>query len=364
MEGLIKEAEDVIRYIDDWEPSDEEDELDEEELWEPVIRHMTGYPVLALDVSFGVKDKEKEGWLERIRSLTGKGILKLVLPEDSKISGGKPDLSQAPSTLSGRGTEHFTGVSGLVDRLMVAEYGVRYFSHFQKKMENGVIYEMEYVLYGKKTDKENLEASVLRLVTVRQGLNLIHILSDGQKRQEAEALAASITGGMGLLPLTAVVTFFVMGMWALAEAFVDVRCLLNGGKVPLVKAVSDWQLSLEGVLKIGAEGKLPDLGENITVWGNETADESRSSSKKGLDLTGYLRMFLFVSYGSEPLFRMMDMMQMNIRKEQPDFLLEKCVCMVDAEAGFCGKPVFFSSGPWKTLRKTRFSVSGNYFTKP
>ena len=364
MEGLIKEAEDVIRYIDDWEPSDEEDELDEEELWEPVIRHMTGYPVLALDVSFGVKDKEKEGWLERIRSLTGKGILKLVLPEDSKISGGKPDLSQAPSTLSGRGTEHFTGVSGLVDRLMVAEYGVRYFPHFQKKMENGAIYEMEYVLYGKKTDKENLEASVLRLVTVRQGLNLIHILSDGQKRQEAEALAASITGGMGLLPLTAVVTFFVMGMWALAEAFVDVRCLLNGGKVPLVKAVSDWQLSLEGVLKIGAEGKLPDLGENITVWGNETADESRSGSKKGLDLTGYLRMFLFVSYGSEPLFRMMDMMQMNIRKEQPDFLLEKCVCMVDAEAGFCGKPVFFSSGPWKTLRKTRFSVSGNYFTKP
>ena len=364
MEGLIKEAEDVTRYIDDWEPSDEEDELDEEELWEPVIRHMTGYPVLALDVSFGVKDKEKEGWLERIRSLTGKGILKLVLPEDSKISGGKPDLSQAPSTLSGRGTEHFNGVSGLVDRLLVAEYGVRYFPHFQKKMENGAIYEMEYVLYGKKTDKENLEASVLRLVTVRQGLNLIHILSDGQKRQEAEALAASITGGMGLLPLTAVVTFFVMGMWALAEAFVDVRCLLNGGKVPLVKAVSDWQLSLEGVLKIGAEGKLPDLGENITVWGNETADESRSGSKKGLDLTGYLRMFLFVSYGSEPLFRMMDMMQMNIRKEQPDFLLEKCVCMVDAEAGFCGKPVFFSSGPWKTLRKTRFSVSGNYFTKP
>ncbi len=58
---------------------------------------------------------------------------------------------------------------------------------------------------------------------------------------------------------------------------------------------------------------------------------------------------------------MMDMMQMNIRKEQPDFLLEKCVCMVDAEAGFCGKPVFFSSGPWKTLRKTRFSVEWKLF---
>ena len=32
MEQLIEEAEEVIQYIDDWEPSDEEDDLDEEEL--------------------------------------------------------------------------------------------------------------------------------------------------------------------------------------------------------------------------------------------------------------------------------------------------------------------------------------------
>ena len=47
MEQLIEEAEDVIQYIDNWTPSDEEDELDEEELWEPVARHMAGYPVLS-----------------------------------------------------------------------------------------------------------------------------------------------------------------------------------------------------------------------------------------------------------------------------------------------------------------------------
>lgn len=352
MEQLIEEAEDVIQYIDNWTPSDEEDELDEEELWEPVARHMAGYPVLSLGISFGVKDKEKEGWLERIKAMTGKGILKLVLPEGSEISDGKPKLSQAPSAFSGKGEEHFTGTSGLVDRLLMAEYGIRYFPHFQKQMEKGGIYEMEYILYGRKTDRENLETSVLRMISVRQGLNLVHILSDGRKRQEAETLAAAITGGIGLLPLTAVVTFFVMGIWALAEALVDVRCLLNGGKVPLIKAASDWSLSLEGVLQIGAEGKLPDLGDNGT------------ESKKGLDLTGYLRLFLFVSYGKEPLFRMMDMMQMNIRKEQPDFLMEKCVCMVDAEIGFCGKPVFFSAGPWKTSREIRFSVSGSYLSKP
>lgn len=352
MEQLIGEAEAVIEYIDNWEPEDEDDELDEEELWEPVANHMARYPVLSLGISFGVKDKEKEGWLERVKSMTGKGILKLVLPEGCQVSEQKLSLSQAPSLSSDSGTEHFEGVSSLVDRLLVSEYGIRYFSHFQKQMEKDTFYEMEYILYGKKTDKENLEASVLRLVSVRQGLNLVHILADGQKRQEAETLAAAITGGIGLLPLTAVVTFFVMGIWALAEALVDVRSLLEGKKVPLIKSFGDWKLSLEGVLKTGAEGKLPALGES----GNENGE----GNEKGLDLKGYLRLFLFAGYGTLPLFRMMDVMQVNIRKEQPGFLLGNCVCMVDAEIGFCGKPVFFSGGPWKTSETKRFSVSGTY----
>ena len=45
-------------------------------------------------------------------------------------------------------------------------------------------------------------------------------------------------------------------------------------------------------------------------------------------------------------------------------LLEQCVCMVDMEAVFCGKPVFFSSGPWKTAGKSRFAVTGSYLSVP
>ena len=153
-----------------------------------------------------------------------------------------------------------------------------------------------------------------------------------------------------MLPLTAVVTFFVMGVWALAEAMADARSLLDGGKVPLMKTGSDWKLSLENVLKTGAEGRLPDL------------EKTDPENEMGLDLKGYLRLFLFVSYGTPPLFRMMDIMQINIRREQPDFLLEQCVCMVDMEAVFCGKPVFFSSGPWKTAGKSRFAVTGSYLS--
>ncbi len=119
-----------------------------------------------------------------------------------------------------------------------------------------------------------------------------------------------------------------------------------------MKTGSDWKLSLENVLKTGAEGRLPDL------------EKTDPENEMGLDLKGYLRLFLFVSYGTQPLFRMMDIMQINIRREQPDFLLEQCVCMVDMEAVFCGKPVFFSSGPWKTAGKSRFAVTGSYLSVP
>ena len=105
-------------------------------------------------------------------------------------------------------------------------------------------------------------------------------------------------------------------------------------------------------MKTGAEGRLPDL------------EKTNPENEMGLDLKGYLRLFLFVSYGTQPLFRMMDIMQINIRREQPDFLLEQCVCMVDMEAVFCGKPVFFSSGPWKTAGKSRFAVTGSYLSVP
>lgn len=37
-----------------------------------------------------------------------------------------------------------------------------------------------------------------------------------------------------------------------------------------------------------------------------------------------------------------------------------CTCMVEMEAEFCGKPVFFSGGSWKDRQKIRMAVSGSY----
>ena len=48
--------------------------------------------------------------------------------------------------------------------------------------------------------------------------------------------------------------------WALGESVMDLRSLMKGGKVPLVKSTETWQLSLAGLMTLGTED---DHGEGV-----------------------------------------------------------------------------------------------------
>ncbi len=349
---VIREAEEVMDYIDSWEPEDEDDELDEEALWKPVREAWGRYPILSLQLTFGVQDKETEGILERISRFMEEGLLGLVLPEGTVVSSAVFDLAGLPSAgqtgAESRREQGTAGVGNLLDRLIVCEYAVRYFHPFDKENAGSASYELEYILCGDAQERENLSGTVTRLVMLRSGLNLAHILTDAGKRQEARSLAAAIVGGTGILPLVSVMAFFVMTQWALGEAIVDVKCLLNGEKIPLIKSASQWQLDLDGLLHMGREGSI----------------SREAAGTEGLDYCGYLRILLFAAYGEEEIYRMMDVMQMNIGKEQTGFSLADCACAVDMEASVWGKHVFFSLGLWKNGvpggYETAMEVSGSY----
>lgn len=362
---VIEAAEDVIEYIDNWEPEDEDDELDEDALWEPVRNQWAGYGMLALGVEFGVKDKEKEGFLERVGNMVSGSLLDLVLPEGTVVSGKSLDLAFVPSALqkesgtdgSGGHTDstvhELKGDGNLLSRILVGEYDIRFFQGFKKEPEENVFYELEYIVHGGSTDRDNLSGVVTRLVALREGMNLIHILSDSAKREEARSLALAIVGGTGILPLVSVTAFFIMSVWALGEALRDVRELLDGGKVPVLKTRDDWELSLDQLIFMGSSKKLPD--------------EAGSGGKRGLDYKGYMRIFIFGGYGTALVYRMMDIMQINIEGKQPGFSMGHCACKVDTETTVRGKHVFFSLGLWKSQMgdgafdyETRIAASGSY----
>ena len=347
----IEEAQAVMDYINSWEPEEDGDDLDVEALWAPVRERWSRVPLLGLNLTFGIQDKETEGILERIRGFMEEGLLGLVLPEGTEVSHGVLFLAGLPSAAAKDAAafrDPDVGVGNLLDRLMVCEYGIRYFEPFDRESSQTSSYELEYILCGERVERDNLAGTVMRLTALRSGLNLAHILADPAKRQEARTLAAAIVGGTGLLPLVSVMTFFVMSQWALGEAIADVRCLLSGGHVPLIKSASQWKLDLEGLLSMGREGKI-------------SQDVSEAA---GLDYRGYLRILLFAAYGEEEIYRMMDVMQMNIGKGQPGFSLADCACSVDMEASVWGKHVFFSLGLWKNgspgAYETAMEVSGTY----
>ncbi len=365
-ESAIEAAEAVMEYIAEWDPEEGEEELDEEELWEPVASFWAAYPVLDLGIEFGIRDKEKESALESVKDLTGDGILKLVLPEGTVVSGRRLELDAVPSAEGekgegGREMEYgkfsglrsSAGVKNLVQRLMICEYGVRYFKGFEKEKAKEGMYELEYMINGGETDKENLIGTIKQLVIIRQGMNLVHALSDAGKRQEARGLALAITGGTGLLPLVSIMTFFILSVWALGEALSDVRILLDGGKIPLIKTAADWRLGINELLELGRGNGL--LGE-CQEEGN------------GLDYTGYLRILCFWQYGREMVYRMMDVIQLAVGREQPGFLMRKCACIVDMKAGVGGKHVFFLPTLWKSGQdggshyETTIEVSGSYLS--
>lgn len=357
IQDVIRDAEDVMDYIDNWEPDDEDDELDEASLWEPVERRWSGYGMLSLGIEFGVKDKEKEGFLERIGSMVTGGFLELVLPEGTTVSGRKLQLDSVPSaSLDGAGNQGngLEGTGNLVSRILVGEYNIRFFQGFQKEMGEGEFYELEYLIHGGNQDRDNLAGVVSHLIALRQGLNLIHILSDPGKREEARNLALAIVGGTGILPLVSVTAFLIMTVWALGEALADVRELLDGGRVPFLKTRNQWKMSLDQLLDIGRNGRLPD-GETANDGGN------------GLSYKGYLRVLIFGGYGNGMVYRMMDIMEINIERGQNGFSMGRCVCMVDIELTVSGKHVFFSTGLWKKQMgdrefdyETRIGASGSY----
>ena len=334
LRDLIEDAEEVLRYIAEWEPEDDEDELDEEALWRPLIARSYQCEDIVIGCRHGMQDEESEKKLESIRQLLSGELLKLVLPKGAKLSSEKMDLTDCPGALH---AEDDINRLSLIDRAYVAEYAVSELSYFgrgvyddkSKKGSGGC--ELEYVLYGYDNDTENLNELVKQLTAFRSGMNLIYLYSDNEKKAEARTLAAAITGAAGITPLISVMTFFILSVWALGQAVMDVKGILAGYKVPIMHNKNSFDLSLSGLMSLSADGV-----SNIGVKENKT--------DKGLLYRDYLRILMFSFYGSSKAYRVMDIIQVNLRKAQGDFRMDRLVYSMQADVNVSASHLFSELG--------------------
>ena len=202
--------------------------------------------------------REERRKMKGLKELWSRNILEMVLDNPSKVS--KKKLSGGPAVGEGRYSLSSTSPQKNLSQVkqflreQVAEQAelLYYQEHFKsyckksisfQKEESLLDYELEYLLEGKGSDRDNLEAWLRRLVLTRTTLNYLVINQDNTKRQAAYEMAFVALGFTGLEPLVRAGQQFILLGWGYEEALIDARVLLQGGQVSLWKGKQEFSLS-------------------------------------------------------------------------------------------------------------------------
>lgn len=286
---------------------------------EKAVSDIEGYNKNSLSVQYESKggEKKENEIVEFVKQIKEDGIMNYIAAGD--LSEKKIDTSQLPSKqYEKQGDMNSYGAAeDAIRKALVGQYIFDKFYCYTDKQTGGYLdYEIEYILAGKQSDKENLSEVVDKLLAIREGFNLIYLLKDTAKREEAYAMAMTITGFTGMPVLIRTTQFLILGAWAYAESVVDVKDLLEGYKVKVMKGTDEWNLSLTGIQNLASTDK-------------------EKENRTGLSYEDYLRFLLFCQNHTEQVYKTLDIMELNIRSRYNDnFRFSECISNIKLKTTF------------------------------
>lgn len=268
------------------------------------------------------KDEENKSLYKKAKALLTDGVLSLVTDDVSKLSANTISHSGLPSEKENKKENAL--IKTMENKALMALYASSMFGNYTKeKPETALKYEMEYILNGKDNDKDNLLGTVERLTGMRNILNAVYLLTDTQKMSLIRTTALSAATALAMPFLEPIIQAVLIEAWALAEAVSDVRALLRGKKVAVIKTKASWHTDLKSL----------------------SASEN-DYDQKGLTYLNYCQIMMLAGDYHDIVFRIMDLMQLNIQKRyQPSFQMAHCVASVDITAVYRIKPMF-TALPW------------------
>lgn len=192
--------------------------------------------------------------------------------------------------------------------------------------ENNAAYlaEVEYILYGKSSNVENVKAAYGNIFVIRYALNLVSAFANfwnpgnGTTAAVINAIAQAImtaTAGVIPAPLTKVILLPILTIF---ETCSDLDRLEAGFPVELYKQKGDWWYSLEGIGS-AEDWKEKGVGDFMSAI-TEISPGQKSNPGKGLQYSDYLTLFVYLGLqredtASEKMYlRMADVIQANMCK--------------------------------------------------
>ncbi len=271
-----------------------------------------------------------ENPLEWVKMMKKNGILAIVLPE-SDISQNSIDLDSciAKRTLQS-GTLTTSDSVSATEKLLFYLYLAQYFSDASEDADGHALkYELEYMIAGKSDDQGNLKAVVRRLLLMREAANLAYLETNPEMQQEAAVIATVLAAAVGQPVLEPLVLQGLLAAWAYAESISDVRILLEGGKVALVKTADQWHTEL---------GSLTS-----SVYAVEGSKQT-----KGLSYENYLQILMWMTSDEKLAERAMDMIEKNY-----GLAMDQMICRAECGYTYEASPLFWN---YVTLGQNSFGT--------
>ena len=329
VEESIREAKSVLAEVEaEWERKQEENTETEKEKSEEKAEKS--------DVS------ALKNVLDNARKMQNSGVLNMIFSDLSTLSKREDLLSiDLEHRKKEEGTLDFNGNSGWYQKLLVLDYMEDFFAnYFSEKEGHFLNYEMEYVACGKDSDWENLEGVLKRIMLIREASNVTYLLQDKEKMALAKGLAEIVGLMAGENPgVVKIIQIGIIGAWAYMESVLDVRTLITGGKIPLIKQEREWTTELTNLL---------------AVFDKEA---KAKMCEKGFGYVDYLKQVLFTMDNQKLAYRMMEVMEIGLRqvKEYENCRMDHMIVALQYKVKFRSQPVFSS------LVSIGEKYEGNYY---
>lgn len=273
-------------------------------------------------------DKLPQGWGQEIQiwKTLQAGILNLV----TDVSELSDEMVHLGNCLSHRSVRQGTGMNpditytdGDLEQILMHEYVLKKTGRYGEPKEGAVLqYQTEYILAGQACDVDNLRMVTEALMLLRETANALHIIGDQEKMTWVTETSELVASALTLPEASPVIQVLLIAAWSGIESLRDVKLLLAGEQIPLIKGESQWYFGLHG----------------MGTGGNAIEENDGTVNGEGLCYADYLRIFLLLQDKEVTTYRLLDIMEMDIRKTEGNgsFQIDGCIDSVEAEIFITG----------------------------
>lgn len=187
----------------------------------------------------------------------------------------------------------------------------------------GLLYQLEYIIAGEESDRDNLSEIATKIFLVRFAVNLAVIFASHESRAEIKTAAVTAVGFTGIGALILFAELLIGMIWAAECALTEVGGLFLSGEVPFFPTAKSLAVPFQELSRVSKD-----------FW-QQSAEKYTKSKAGGIlkNYREYLYLFLILEDRELRTMRTMDVIQQAMQlKYDKDFLMQNCIYSLETKA--------------------------------